>query len=271
MRIGILRTSCFPRCVLLILACLFLSACGRADKEYEKAFTENSIQAYQAALEHYPDHARAGEARTRLETLLFTDCTSSRNQNSCETYLTRFPEGSRAVEIAAIRDEIAIEAALTGENPSDEFTAYEKLIRDFPNQKTLVRFNSSFSGFLERFIPPGQICSGDRPGLEKLLSEQNLTLDQIDGFPGLRVVTPNNPDTSATHEIPEGLCPVPMWEADRLGVFDPPEEQPDGSVIQRFDFGELSKKVFTFIAKRDESNYRIIAVRLVSPDPKPGE
>jgi hypothetical protein len=269
MEIGI--RSCLPRGVLIILVCLFLTACGRADKAYEKAFAENSIQAYQTALKEYPDHERAGEARARLEAMLSAKCTTDRDRAACDTYLTTFPKESRTAEIGAIRDEVAIEAALAEPNRADEFGAYEKLIQEFPNQKALVKFDGSFTEFLEQFIPPGQICSGDRPELTRLASEQGYTLEQIDGFPGLRVVIPNGSNSGMAHGIPNNLCPLPIWEADRIGVLDPPVERPDGSVVRSLDFGELSKKVFTFIAKEDEAKYRIVAARAVATDPKPGE
>ncbi len=265
------KRSCFPRGLLLILVCLSLAACGRADKAYEKAFADNSIEAYQAALKEYPDHERAGEARTRLEAMLFDACATAREQAACESYLTTLPGESRAAEIATIRDGIAIETALADANLPDEYAAYEKLIQSFPNQKTLVQFDGSFGPFMEAYIPLEELCKDDLPELERLASQQGMSLDQVESFSGLRVNLSRGDDQGSTEEIRTALCPVPMWSVERLSLFDPPEERPDGSVIRRYDFGELSRKNFSFIARQGEGGYRIIATRLIAPAPKPNE
>ena len=87
--------------VCLLLVCL-VSACSRHDALWEEARDEDSIAAYEAYLERYPDGPRAQQARSRARTLqveqAWRDARERDSRSAYKAFLDSWPDSEFADE-----------------------------------------------------------------------------------------------------------------------------------------------------------------------------
>lgn len=91
-----------PRTLICLLLIIVVSACSRHDALWEEARDEDSVAAYEAYLERYPDGPRAQQARSRARTLqveqAWRDARERDSRSAYETFLESWPDSEFADE-----------------------------------------------------------------------------------------------------------------------------------------------------------------------------
>lgn len=77
----------------LVLLTALLAGCGSEQKKWSEAQAANTVQAYEAFLEHHPSGAFSVSARSALETVRYEDATKTNTVGAYRAFLDRHPDG----------------------------------------------------------------------------------------------------------------------------------------------------------------------------------
>jgi hypothetical protein len=115
---------------------LLIVGCGRSEKDWEKANTENTITAYEGFLQKHPRSKFSNEAISRLEKLYRpVDWKKAQAANTIATYeefLQKHPEGEYADQTRFILNEMYLPRDWEKARSTNTIEAYEEFLKLHP-------------------------------------------------------------------------------------------------------------------------------------------
>ncbi|MCD4664152.1 MAG: hypothetical protein K8R68_02705 [Bacteroidales bacterium] len=151
---------------ILFLQCQTSSNSNEEKSEWEKAETENTMQAYDEYLNKFPDGEFVTDAKTTIAKILIDDAKTGNPIESFDAYVLRFPEGKNKSVFEPIIYKYVIE--------QDSIEFFEEYVKRFPKSKYLNDFESiiynrikngksslSFPDFVRRFPESKYLSSMD--------------------------------------------------------------------------------------------------------------
>jgi len=91
---------------LFVAAVLFFTGCSGEKKAWEKAVSNNSIQAYEDFLKTYPKNKFADEAKTRIGLIYLEEAKEANTITAYKKFLVQYPEGKPAEEVHSLIEKI---------------------------------------------------------------------------------------------------------------------------------------------------------------------
>jgi len=171
--------------LLAVIVTILLVQCqtssDRNEKsEWEKAQTENTLQAYDEYLNKFPDGEFVTDAKTTIAKILVEDAKTGNPIESFDAYVQRFPEGKNRSVFEPIIYKYVIK--------QDSIEFFEEYVKRFPDGKYLADFEStvynsinngkstlSFSDFVRSFPESKYITS-----MDSLLYDSATTYKKIE-------------------------------------------------------------------------------------------
>ncbi len=117
------------RWAALVAFIVTLASCSFEKRDWEKAESENTIQAYETFLEKYPKSTFADTARLKIEELEFNEAESKNTIEAYEAFLKKYPAGEHASK-ARILTEVLYFKKAESENTLKTF---EDFLQRFPD------------------------------------------------------------------------------------------------------------------------------------------
>lgn len=81
--------------LILAIAAIVLSGCSKVERDWKVAAEENTIAAYEAHLENFPDTPHAAQARSAIMELKWQAADSSNSIDAIEQFIAAHPEASQ--------------------------------------------------------------------------------------------------------------------------------------------------------------------------------
>jgi len=115
-----------------VFLCFFVFfSCSAEKKDWKNAESENTIAAYEAYLETYPQGKYADSAKAGIEELVWQSSLKENNINSYEAYLETYPQGKYADSAKAGIEELVWQSSLKENN----INSYEGYLKTYPQGK----------------------------------------------------------------------------------------------------------------------------------------
>ena len=120
-----------PKLFIIAAMLVGLAGCNSAEVRWEKARSENTVEAYRDYLKHYPDGRYVYAAQAEMEKLSFANARKRNTVSAYEEYLKEYPKGKNADIARAEMETLAFADA----QRRDTIGAYEDYLKGYPEGK----------------------------------------------------------------------------------------------------------------------------------------